>query len=158
MKESLIHTNDIRKALKGIEKAYDPVNSILIVRGMGMPLHESVIRFASQFLTRAARNNFLDRQESDMIQLSTETHMLAGKTNDSPKKVEFWEKFSDACYLFQDTNSTTTSVPTVVFEVGFSESYEDLLSDMRQWRTTSQGRQVTNKSACVPVSMGFDRW
>jgi hypothetical protein len=111
----------------------------LIVVGMARPLHDSVIRFASQFLTGSILNNFLTFQESEMIQLSTGQQILAGKVGDTKKKAEAWTKFPDASYIFQHPDPTTYDTPTVIFEVGFTESYEDLLSDMRQWITKSQG-------------------
>ncbi|PTU17459.1 hypothetical protein P175DRAFT_0535790 [Aspergillus ochraceoroseus IBT 24754] len=57
---------------------------------------------------------------------------LPRKFIESWKKKPAWEKVSDAAFTFTDPESNDEIIG-VVFEAGFSENYEDLLSDMRQW-------------------------
>lgn len=69
-------------------------------------------------------------KESRLLQLLGQAEMLAGKTNGTLKKVEAWTKYPDASILFEDPESLDTT-PTIIFEVGFRESHQDLLSDMK---------------------------
>ena len=52
------------------------------------------------------------------------------------KKLHAWMKFPDAVISFGDIDPQ----PSIIFEVSFSESYDDLVSDALQWLTKSQGR------------------
>lgn len=65
--------------------------------------------------------------------------MFAGTINDGSKKIHAWEKSPDAVFLFEAPN-TGKAIPTVIFEAGFSEPYDDLLNDMRQWLLKTKGR------------------
>jgi hypothetical protein len=55
----------------------------------------------------------------------------------SGKKRQAWTKFPDAIILFREPGGR--SFPRVVFEVGFSESYDDLRNDVFQWLERSGG-------------------
>jgi hypothetical protein len=55
----------------------------------------------------------------------TYTHLRKAK-----KKKVTWTKYSDTTITFGEACSEN---PTVIFEVGFSEPYSDLVSDAKQW-------------------------
>ncbi|KAL1999261.1 hypothetical protein VTN02DRAFT_4816 [Thermoascus thermophilus] len=69
------------------------------------------------------------------------TQILASRTGHAGAKLEAWHKFPDACFVFEDPE-TDDIRPTVVFEVGVSEPYSDLQSDMYQWLTECSGVQL----------------
>ena len=53
------------------------------------------------------------------------------------KKPQAWTKFPDAAIVFRDQKFDP--LPSVVFEVGFTESYNDLVGDTTQWLQRSGG-------------------
>ena len=67
--------------------------------------------------------------------------MLAGTIENAGKKRQAWHKIPDCCFAFEDP-ATGDVLPTVVFEAAFSEKYDDLLGDMRQWLCKTNDVQV----------------
>jgi hypothetical protein len=48
-------------------------------------------------------------------------------------------KFPDSCFLFEDPDTLATT-PMIMFEAGFSEKYQDLLEDARDWLLYTRGK------------------
>jgi hypothetical protein len=54
------------------------------------------------------------------------------------KKRTAWHKYADRAIVFGE--AVAEKIPTVVFEVGFTETYSDLKHDARQWLERSDGK------------------
>lgn len=135
IQENLIYTPEIKAILRGYRALYDPEKGVLTVRGMARPLHDAVFRLASNFLVNIINVGLL--ASVDNIQLTPECQMLSGAIEGTKKKIQAWHKFPDACFIYENPDTLET-IPTVIFEVGFTESYVDLISDMRQWLIKSK--------------------
>jgi len=73
--------------------------------------------------------------------MSTQGQLLSGHCPDPEyvpglqvqrKKRRAWFKYPNAAYVFTDQKTFKTT-PTITFEVGFSEPYQDLLADVNDW-------------------------
>ncbi|KAJ9324853.1 hypothetical protein DTO027B5_3288 [Paecilomyces variotii] len=101
------------------------------------PLHDAISQFVSRFLLKSFTTGFIKPQEQTFISCGTIGVRLSRTvaTAAGTKKPQAWTKFPDAAILYGSLNSVP--IPSVVFEVGFSESYNDLLNDAKQWLSRS---------------------
>ncbi|KAE8369754.1 hypothetical protein BDV27DRAFT_152833 [Aspergillus caelatus] len=105
---------------------------------MPRPIHGTVTDLVSQFLMKAVRTNFITEDEQGCISSSTEGILLSRTQTHTPgKKHQGWIKYPEITILFRELDGR--SLPRVVFEVGFNESYDDLQNDARQWLIRSRG-------------------
>ena len=110
--------------------AYDPDRGVLTVRAIAKPLHDSINMYMSYFLRDLA--GFLTPEENASIALSQAPSLLAGgvsKKNQGQKQP--WHKYPDSAIVFRSPSHDR--IPTVIVETGFTERYNDLLSDKNQW-------------------------
>src|SRR5438046_1651411 len=108
---------------------------------MARPVHDSVSRLVDDFLVEAVVTGFITPKERKYISNSNTSVRLARsgfRGNQNTKKLQAWTKFPDAVILFGDPDSKP--LPSVVFEVGFTESYTDLVSNAAQWLEKSGGK------------------
>ena len=121
--------------------AYDRETSVLKVYAIARPLHDAVSLLVSRFLPDAVQTGFITSEEQQYICCGTTGVLLARSgffNNQNTKKLQAWTKFPDAAILFGDEESEP--LPSVVFEAGFTESYDDLVSDAAQWLQKSRGK------------------
>lgn len=119
---------------------YDRETSVLRVYAMARPVHDAISHLVSNFKVDAFKTGFTTPEESESIVCGNTSVLLArSKFHESrkTKKLQAWTKFPDAAILFVDPESG--QLPSVVFEVGFTESYADLVSDAAQWLEKSGG-------------------
>jgi hypothetical protein len=136
----------IEEVLRSLKKqkrrfAYDRETHILKVYSMSRPVHSAIFPCLDIFLRTAGKTGFMTEEEGEYIHLSIDSERLAGKLHDpelNTKKLHAWTKFPDAAITFGAIGSAL--LPSVIVEVGFTESYADLRSDALQWLTKSQGR------------------
>ena len=119
--------------------AYDRETSVLRVYAMSRPVHDAISRSVSYFLHEAVQTGFVTLEEREYIDCGT-TGVLLARSNfyAKTKKLRAWTKYPDAVILFGDPESVP--LPSVVFEVGFTESYDDLVKDAAQWLQRSGGK------------------
>jgi hypothetical protein len=121
--------------------AYDRETSVLRVYAISRPIHDVVSFLVLKFLVEAIRTGFITPKEEKYINCGNTNVRLAQSrfyTNQNTKKLQAWTKFPDATILFGGPKSKPS--PSVVFEVGFTESYDDLVSDAAQWLQKSGGK------------------
>jgi hypothetical protein len=121
--------------------AYDRETSVLKVYAVARPVHGAIYRFVDRFLVAARETGFMTKEERECIGLSDDGELLAGKLFHAElktKKLHAWTKFPDAIITFGDIDSEPR--PSIIFEVGFTERYDDLVSDAWQWLTKSKGK------------------
>jgi len=119
---------------------YDRETSVLRMFAMARPLHDTVSLLVSKFLLEAVKTGFITPEEQQYICCGNTSVLLVGSgfhANQNMKKLQAWTKFPDAAILFEDEESEPLA--SVVFEAGFTESYDDLVSDAAQWLQKSCG-------------------
>jgi len=67
--------------------------------------------------------------------------MLDATQSGKKKKPHAWTKYPDAAIIFTGDvhDPLERELPSIVFEAGFTESHDDLISDAKQWLTKSHG-------------------
>jgi hypothetical protein len=142
IKEDFLYVPEVKNILKNDRfVSYNPTNRTLTLKAMARPLHDSIQLVASRFIYKALQDKFLSLEEALNIQMSTKGQLLSGHCPDPEyvpglqvqrKKRRAWFKYPDAAYVFTD-QKTFKSTPTIIFEVGFSEPYQDLLAGVNDW-------------------------
>ncbi|KAE8372546.1 hypothetical protein BDV26DRAFT_97729 [Aspergillus bertholletiae] len=142
--EAILDSKPVTSILRSAQKRkrlfiYDhEANVLRAYPAMPRPIHNTVTDLVSQFLMKAVRTNFITEDEQGCISSSTEGILLSRmQTHTSGKKHQGWIKYPEITILFRELDGR--SLPRVVFEVGFSESYDDLQNDARQWLIRSRG-------------------
>lgn len=118
---------------------YDREKCVLRLYAMSRPLHDAVSLLVSRFLLKAFTTGFVTASEQDNVSCGT-TGVTLSRTviTAAGTKPQAWTKYPDAVILYGPPDSTP--IPSVIFEVGFSESYKDLLNDAQQWLERSGGK------------------
>ena len=138
--ESVLFSKPVENILKSVLRqkrkfAYDRETSVLRLYAMARPLHDEVQPLVSNFLLlQAVEPGFLTLEEQEHISCSTGGVLLSGKVshaNQNRKKLKAWTKYPDTAIVFGDPESDPLA--SVVFEAGFTESYDDLVGDAKQW-------------------------
>ena len=141
-------TEDIRCILEEASKKfcrweYDPEYQILKVKVMGSPLHDALNSCIARSLTKAMFT-VLTPDEAQCIWY----HPLSALLFRPPetdlrfkggKKRAAWLKNSDNMIIFQE-RAAKKKFLQIAIEIGFSESYHDLVRDASQWLLRSGGR------------------
>jgi hypothetical protein len=143
--ETLLSSKPVKDILRSVLRqkrrfTYDRETSVLRVYAMARPLHDAVSLLVPKFLLEAVQTGFVTPKEQQHIYCGNTSVLLARSafhTNQKKKKLQAWTKFPDAAILFEDEESEPLA--GVVFEAGFMESYDDLVSDAAQWLQKSGG-------------------
>ncbi|PLB36136.1 uncharacterized protein BDW47DRAFT_109175 [Aspergillus candidus] len=122
---------------QGRRVTFDPELEILKVQGMPHPLHDAICEFLYRSLVKANRE-ILSFAETECISLATKGVRLSKVLQSIGGKQQAWRKHPDGLIVYGQLGHR--SHPRVVFEVGVSEKYLDLLDDARQWLLRSHGR------------------
>ncbi|KAE8168366.1 hypothetical protein BDV40DRAFT_251885 [Aspergillus tamarii] len=139
-------TKEIRDILqKGSEKRlcqweYDPEYEILKVKAMGSPLHAALNSCIFRSFITAHRTT-LTADEAKCIVINPLPVLLSRPLNPGEKlgeKPAAWTKQPDNLIYFNDIEAEEQFLQIVV-EIGFSESYHDLVRDASQWLLRSGG-------------------
>ncbi|KAA8903273.1 hypothetical protein FN846DRAFT_985808 [Sphaerosporella brunnea] len=116
--------------------SYNPETQHLHIFGMARPLHDSLSTHMSRVVVKMAWDHWFTQDE--ILQFDTAVCQFVlprsgytGKTGSGNKKIPAWHKTPDVVAKYSDEQGDT--YPLLVGEVGFSETYEDLVSDARQW-------------------------
>jgi len=144
--ESLLFSRSVKEILKSALRqkrrfSYDRETSLLRIHAMARPVHDAVSLFLADFKLKGVTTGFITPEEQEYISCGNAGVRLAKirfDTNQKMKKRQAWTKFPDAVITFGPKGSI--KVPRVVFEVGFSEEYIDLVSDAKQWLKRSGGK------------------
>ncbi|KAF8252032.1 hypothetical protein K440DRAFT_18701 [Wilcoxina mikolae CBS 423.85] len=128
---------------------YDPDARLLRIHAMVRPVHRAAELLVSHTFRQMIRSaTFLTEEEKDVVlvssptvQLPTSCYVAAGKKEG---KKAAWEKTPDGAFMVGE------KMP-VVFEVGFSETREELERDARQWLEKGRGRGVRCVVLCCVV-------
>ena len=143
--EAILSSKTVEDILKSALRqkrrfTYDRETSVLRVYAMARPLHDAISLLVPKFLVEAIRTGFITPQEEQYIDCGNTSVILAGKifhANQNRKKLQAWTKYPDATIVFGDAESGL--LPSVVFEAGFTEGYDDLVGDAEQWLQKSGG-------------------
>lgn len=102
------------------------------------PLHQAVWNFVVRLLNRAHRTGFFTEHEGERVSSSHDPFTLE-TTTDVPEgtKPLAFDKYADANIVFGLLPDS--QVPSVVFEVGLSESLDDLRIDASHWLLHTEG-------------------
>lgn len=112
---------------------------------MPSPVHDSGIGFAGDVLQEMREAIFLSRTERRHIFTDAGTDValptLSSLSRAGSKSGGTAVKQPDAAYYFIDRTSPAESdrCPRVVFEIGFSQSYESLCQDAKHWLLRAAG-------------------
>ncbi|KAL2815609.1 hypothetical protein BDW59DRAFT_166756 [Aspergillus cavernicola] len=106
--------------------SYDPQHNILKVFAMPRPLHDAIVALVGRFLMKGC---FVTVEEFDCLSMWTREQQMADTFAQGGVS---WTKYPDALLMFGE-RPDAFKIPRIVFEVGFTETYDDLLNDMRQW-------------------------
>jgi hypothetical protein len=145
--EAFLSSKPIKDILRSVLRqkrrfTYDRETSVLRLYAMARPLHDTIQLLVSNFLLlEAVETGFITLKERQHIYCSNGGVLLSRSgfhTNQNRKKLQAWTKFPDTAILFGDPESEP--LPSVVFEAGFTESYDDLVSEAAQWLQKSRGK------------------
>jgi len=144
--ETILFSRPVEKILKSALQlkrrfSYDRETSLLRIYAIARPVHEAVSLLLGDFKLEATTTGFITAEERKYIQCGNASVRLAKSrfnTNQKTKKRKGWTKIPDATIEFGAERSR--KLRSVVFEVGFSEDYTDLVSDAKQWLKRSGGK------------------
>ncbi|PLN83048.1 hypothetical protein BDW42DRAFT_165718 [Aspergillus taichungensis] len=122
---------------------YDPEYQILKVKAMGSPLHVALKSCIDRSLHKA-KFTVLTPDEGECILNYSIPTILSRPPQTDPKlnggkNCAAWFKESDIMIVFQKEAGGEEFIQ-VVIEIGFSESYHDLVRDASQWLLRSDGQ------------------
>lgn len=138
--EAIAKSPKVIDSLAGRRSEYD--GAFLTVAPMPSPLHEVVSRWFCRTCTHEMYL-LLNETEEKWIEGGTMHRILPGRCDEdeSSKKKEARRKYPDGAIIFVHPDSKE-STPRVILETEFSETIEDLYSDMRQWLTKDDNVQL----------------
>lgn len=111
---------------------YDPDCGALLIKKVGRPVHGSAMSWFDLFLSKCREVGFLSAIQRSMITFSATGFPLPGKLDLGGRKSGARVKYPGYALVFIDPEYHLPR-PTIILEVGFTESYSDLLIDMRHW-------------------------
>lgn len=122
---------------KNRKVTFDPESEILKVQAMPHPLHDAIYELIGRFVVEAS-HHILTPTERKCVTTASKDLLLSKTKLSVDKKPQSWCKYPDGIILYSQLGHR--SFPRIVFEVGLSESYSDLVSDANQWLLRSSGR------------------
>ncbi|GIJ83430.1 hypothetical protein Asppvi_002250 [Aspergillus pseudoviridinutans] len=130
-----LNSQPVRQILGAVRRRYrveyDPEYEVLKVKPMPSPLHSALDECIARSLTEAYLT-VLTPDEARCILPLDKSRLLCRAPTLSPGKKPFaWTKDPDFTICFKESGHD--AVLRVVFEVGFTEAYADLLRDASQW-------------------------
>lgn len=134
--ESGLKSNEISSLLreqKDRRITYDRFTGSLKVYSMApSPLHQAILNCVLRTLHRALRDGIFTHHEADRVSSSNDPVTIK-TTPDVPERTKplAFSKYADANIVFG--LPLEPQIPSVVFEVGLSESRDDLRIDVSQW-------------------------
>ncbi|GFF80167.1 hypothetical protein IFM62136_10239 [Aspergillus lentulus] len=133
----LTSSKELTRLLDEARAKYYFEGDTLVVKSM-RPAHESLSEFASCVYGQLAREIFTP-EEWENVAMNSGPVRLYGKIEGYGKKPQSCVKIPDQAYVVTDPG-TSRGFRTVIFEAAFSETYDDLIRDMRQWLLHSDGQ------------------
>ncbi|KAF8541119.1 hypothetical protein BDD12DRAFT_879388 [Trichophaea hybrida] len=115
---------------------FKPVLHLLRIHGMVRPVHSSVERFIVRTYGDMREAQWFVSNERDLVDAGVQARKMP-RTSFRPsslKKPPAWEKTADACINYNN-HAGGSMRHSLVVEVGFSEGYEELVEDAKQWLT-----------------------
>lgn len=112
---------------------YDRTDHVLRITAMGNPIHGAFASFLTKFVFVEMRDVFTDEELSHVsVKVDGEGKILRSSRIDSTtdKKVSSRCKQPDLAFSF---DNGIDDLWVVIVEAGFTENYEDLVSDAKQW-------------------------
>lgn len=119
---------------------YDPETYTLRIYPMPRPIHNALEDFVTKTISRLARRGTITEAEEDLIEFGYATDVSLPFRNLTPtigRKVPGFVKQPDAYFAVRDGGMSV--FPRVVFEVAFSESYDEVRADVHQWLERTHG-------------------
>lgn len=107
---------------------------------MPKAVHGELEDFVCKSMSRFCRRNIITEAEEDQLQIGFSKDMpLPGRASTVKlgRKAPAFAKQPDAFIGLKDNGETI--FPRVVFEVAFSQSYDEVLDDVKQWLVRSEG-------------------
>ncbi|KAE8377304.1 hypothetical protein BDV26DRAFT_281932 [Aspergillus bertholletiae] len=135
----LVHSRRIAQLLDktGVRYYYFDEDTLFIF-AMPSSIHDSLEALAVSGLHRL-KTEILTPEEARNLCPNVGPVHLNGKIKSNSTKCQALNKSPDQAFVFLDPQ-TYRRYPTVIFEAGFSETYEDLIIDMKRWLLFSCGR------------------
>ncbi|KAE8374441.1 hypothetical protein BDV26DRAFT_42707 [Aspergillus bertholletiae] len=134
----LVHSRQITQLLDKIGADYYYDEGTLFMFAMLTSIHESLGSFAVSCLNRLMIE-ILTPEEARNFYADVSSVRLNGRIKTDSTKRQAINKSPDQAFVFVDPQ-TQRSYRTVIFESGFSETYEDLIIDMKRWLLFSCGQ------------------
>ncbi|GAB1197968.1 hypothetical protein APSETT444_007274 [Aspergillus pseudonomiae] len=134
----LIHSRQITQLLDNAGARYYFEEDYLFIYAMTSCIHEALGTFGSWSFQRL-QNEILTPEEARGLRLGTPSLYLDGKIKEKGTKYQALRKSPDLSFLFSDLR-TYRRYRTVIFESAFSETYDDLILDMKQWLLHGRGQ------------------
>lgn len=132
-------SNVVTLALHSKRKVeYNAETSILRILAMSRPVHDVIAMLVSRFLMKATSSGFLTSEEIDYVSCGHEGVPPQTPGHRTKRKPIARIKYPDSTIFFGNPDSKP--IPRIVFKVGLSQLYEDLVSDAKQWLERSGGR------------------
>jgi hypothetical protein len=110
---------------------YDPDYEVLKVKAMPSPLHSALDECIARSLAEAYLTVLTPDEAMCILSLKKSCRLFRTPTLSPEKKPVAWIKEPDFTICFKESGHK--AVLRVVFEVGFTETYTDLLRDASQW-------------------------
>ncbi|KAF8534659.1 hypothetical protein BDD12DRAFT_859325 [Trichophaea hybrida] len=115
---------------------YHPTSRTLRVCSMARPVHSSVEQFVSEMFGDMQYDRWFLDSEKKLVRTASLPVMLPtcryrDRKGKKGTKMAAWSKTPDAAFIVGPTGGKLKMA--IVFEVGFSEVYEDLKRDAQQW-------------------------
>jgi hypothetical protein len=148
------HVQRLLRLATACRCVYNHETRLLRISPMARPVHNAITRFVSKTWKAMSDSGWLTAAEAEKTDIGVQTVKLARcnfRQGRQTRKSPASEKTPDAVINFGDQRSRAN--PSLVFEVGFTEGYEDLRSDVRQWLEKA-GKKV---QAVVLVDIQEDR-
>lgn len=102
--------------------------------------HDELEDFIHKSMSRFYRRNIITESEEDQLHIGSSRDMpLPGRASTATlgRKAPAFAKQPDAFIGLKDNGETI--FPRVVFEVAFSQTYDEVLDDVKQWLVRSEG-------------------
>ncbi|KAA8910314.1 hypothetical protein FN846DRAFT_888482 [Sphaerosporella brunnea] len=144
--------------------SYDPATCTLRISGCNYPIHESILTYVAQLFDAIDQRDWhyagvpVDLAVKGRVDWQSYCSYKAPPGQSPPWPA--WRRLPDAVASFRCRDSRPCGKPAqgVVFEVGFAESYEELVADAFQWLLMEPGVQLVvlikvheDRSSCAPT-------